>query len=193
MSARPDGIQFRDSTGRVFGPGEAVAPIAIDELEPWEEQVYTDVAPDAVFGTNEGRLLAEGWNPPRPDVHDVVRRREALRLAMRRLATMAADAGAIAVAINHSDPDEIVAAVARVGVEMWTSANFGTPDSNLSRWAWSLELQYRTLLHRHRVSILRSLVGRESPAARRFRADLVVVETWVDVPPLAIPDYVIHR
>jgi hypothetical protein len=192
VSADPHGVRFVDSTGRTFGPGAEVAPLDLGTLEPWEEQRYLEVAPDAVFGTNEGRLLAEGWNPSRPDIHDVVRRREALRFAMIGLAARKADASSIARAINRSDPDEILAAVMAVGLEMWASANFGTPDSILSHWSWQLETQFRKAMFDHRVSVLRSLVGRDSAAAERLRRYLVGIESVVELPPLMIPEYVIY-
>lgn len=192
MTARPDGISLVDSVGRSLLPTR-LATTALDLTEPWEEQRYTDVPPDAIFGTNEGRLLAEGWNPPRPDIHGVIRRREALRLTIRRLAARSADPGRIATAINHSDPAEIEDAITSVGIEMWLSANCGAPDSNLSIWSYQLERQYRELMHLHRPSVLKSLVGRESPAAARLRSDLGVMDGWVTVAELGIPEYTIYR
>lgn len=190
-----DAVRAPGLAGSVFGPDGQVwpPPRAVEAVEP-AAPAEERVDPGAWFGTNEGRLLDEGWDPPTPDIRAVLESREALRSAWRRLGTRALnDAGAIHDAIRRADVDGIITAVVANAVEVALVAVEGQPDHVVHMASAQLEAAWRRLAYHRRDALLASLAGRHSPAAERLRRGLEVLGRLQAPPGVTFPDYQLRR
>ncbi len=190
-------------------PLERAAPIeaptrplaALEQAVEAPQQEHRDVPADAAYWSDAARLKGEGWAVPLPALDEVIRMREALRIACRQVAARRDSGGsqlpsalrkAADLAADDLAVPLIVAAVEGVALEMWAQANLGVRDSQVSALSYELETMYLRLLHAHQRSILQSLVGRESPAANRLRALVEGMDRQLSPPSIGFNDYVIH-
>lgn len=184
-------------TGHGFGPdGAAIWPLqpALEIADPAEPPEELAIAADAWFGTSEGRLLAEGWEPPIPDIRAVLESREALRSAVHRAGTRAnPDSGAIHAAIRNADVDGIITAIVGHAVDVYLTAIEGQPESPVQMASAQLEVAWRQLAWRHQRALLVSLAGRTTPAADRLRRGLEALARLQQAPGVTFPDYSIRR
>ena len=184
--------------GHAFGPdGAPMWPPQPDlaDLEPLGSQEVLEVDPDAWFGTNEGRLLAEGWQPPTPDVHEVLLQREALRLAVHRAGGRAGqDPGAILAAISRADVDGIERAITANALDAYLTVIEASPyGGDVVTYSHNLETRWHQLAYQRQRSILRSLVGRESAAAERLRRAVLSMAQLGRAPEAVWPSYAVRR
>jgi hypothetical protein len=178
-----------DGEGKVIWPPQPELP----ELPPPDDpQVFYEVDPATTFATTEGRLLAEGWACPRPDIHEVLRQREKFRRAVQELnARAVTDPGLIAAAVRHEDVDAIIAAMGTNALAMWRASQIGTPGSDLAGISYQLEKRWWELRYQHQRSILRSLIGRDSAAANRLRSTVEALARLPAPPQPSFNDYVL--
>jgi hypothetical protein len=183
------------STGKALWPPQPELPA----LGEGPEQVYVEPPADFAPWSLAARVAAEGWRPPLPAVDECLRQREALRMACRRVsARRNGDLSRIGAAVNHAadllatDPAaEIVAAIDAVALDGWAQS-IGSNDSIINSISWQLETNWNALCFRNQRAILRSLIGRDSPAANAFRARIEAMDGMLTPPSISVNDYVIR-
>ena len=185
----------------VVGPdGSPVWPPqpVLDDLHG-PDQTYWDIPADAVYWSDAARLMAEGWQPPFPKLHEVIRQREAFRLAIARAAARRSDTGPIVLAIRAAadlvNPDPIPAivdAIEAAALDGWLSTQLGVEGSRINGISYELESSYRTLLFDNQRSVLASLVGRDSGSARNLRALVESMSRMLTLAPMTPNAYLVY-
>jgi hypothetical protein len=172
--------------GSVYGTKDGVVawpvqPTAEAIVAPDEPQVFVDVPPDAVFGWNEARLLAEGWMPPLDGIRGVILAREALWVAVKATAARRRSGiGLIDRAARGGDAEATAEAIVGLALDAWhLAADLNDAASDMSAVSKHLANELALLLWRHQRAVLRSLVGRNSSACQILRAK---VEAMVGSP-----------
>jgi hypothetical protein len=144
-------------------------------------------APDGPV-TAFGRLLADGWRSPDPELAEVAERIETLRAGWAALRANVTDVRRgsmedVTEAVRKADRVGFVDAF--VGVAIWSQIDrsVGRPDSELALLLWALLKRENELVHRHQDAILASLAGNDSPAAAEVRR-FVEEMRYMAVPPI---------
>jgi hypothetical protein len=188
-------VAVSGETGRAFWPPQPAAP----DLGEGPEQVYREVPADAEYWSNAARAVAEGWQVPLPALDENIRQREALRLACRRIdARRLRDPSYISRAVRQAadllteDPAAvIVEAIEGVALDAFCQS-IGSNDSVINALSWQLETNWRQLCFDHQRAILRSLIGRDSPAANNVRHYVESLGGLLKPPGMGAPDWVIR-
>jgi hypothetical protein len=159
--------------GRPIWPPQADLP---DLAGP--EQIYRELSPDESYWSDAARAKAEGWAVPLPALDESILMREAFRQSVRRLtARRNPDVSRMQLAtkraadLTATDPQaEIMERLIDLAIDGFLQANLGVDWSPINSWSYALERHWLQLLHANQRAVLRSLLGRDTPAANRLRA-----------------------